>query len=159
MEENPVILALYPNAIGIGFACLQIPDHLFEFGITTAKPISNRTLLKKAEKFMDYYKPHIVILKEIRTAKMRNHKLIDAIETLSGEKSLKVFKYTKEQIKDVFEVFGATTQYEIVQKLVTMFPDLAHRTPKPKKWYEKEDYNMGIFNAVSLAITHRYLTE
>ncbi|MBS1683985.1 MAG: hypothetical protein JSS76_04480 [Bacteroidetes bacterium] len=160
-HENPVILALYPNSIGIGYICLQVPDKVFDFGVTTAKPISNSKLLRRAEKFMEYYKPKVILLKEtVSSARSkRNDKLIEALTTLSGEMGLKVYRYTKQQIQDTFEVFGAKTKYEMVDKMVKMLPDLATRMPRPRQWYEKEDYNMVVFYAVSLAITHCHLSE
>ena len=160
-HENPVLLALYPNSIGMGYVCLQIPDYLFDFGVTSAKPISNRKLLRRAEKFMDFYKPKIILLKEVgRFANSgRTDKLIEAIATLAEEKNLPIYRYTKQQIKDVFEVFGATSKFEMVGKIVKMLPDLASRAPKQHKWYEKEDYNMVLFNAVSLAVAHAHLSE
>jgi hypothetical protein len=160
-NPNPVLLALYPNSIGIGYACLQLPDYLFDFGITTAKPVKNRKLLANAEKFMDYYKPKIILLKETATSKRshRNNQLIEAITTLAGEKGLQVFRYTKGQVTEVFEVFGARTKFEIVEKIISMLPELGIRAPKPRRWYEKEDYNMTLFNAVSLAVTHTHLSE
>jgi Holliday junction resolvasome RuvABC endonuclease subunit len=159
--ETPVILALYPNAIGIGYACLQIPERLLDYGIATVKPMSNSKLLTRTEKFMDYYKPKIILLRETGLSKNsgRTDKLIEAISTLSGEKDLPVYRYTKQQIKDVFEIFGAKSKFEMVERIVRMLPELGPRAPKQKKWYEKEDYNMVLFNAVSLAVTHTYLTE
>lgn len=159
-NERPVILSLYPNSIGIGYACLQIPDKLFDFGVTAVKPLSNRKLLKRAEKFMDHYRPKIVLLKGGMTKNGRRvDQLIEAITTLAGEKNLKVYRYTKEQVKDAFELFGAQSKHDMVEKIVTMLPDLECRRPKVRKWYEKEDYNMGLFNAVALAITHAHLSE
>ena len=150
-----------PNAIGIGYVCLQIPEKLIDFGITTVKPVSNGKLLSRVEKYLDYYKPKLVLLKEKASAKnsRRTDHLIEAITTLSGEKNLQVYRYTKGQIKDVFEIFGAKTKFDMVQKITKMLPDLAHRAPGDRKWYEKEDYNMALFNAVSLAVTHTYLSE
>jgi hypothetical protein len=159
--ENPVILALYPNSVGVGHACLQVPERLIDFGVATVRPMSNGKLLKRVERFMDYYKPKIVLLREAGSSKNsgRSDKLIEAISTLSGEKGLQVYRYTKQQIKDVFEIFGATTKFEMVEKICKMLPDLKSRAPEARKWYEKEHYSMGMFNAVSLVITHTYLTE
>ncbi|MCW3128271.1 MAG: hypothetical protein JWO03_3929 [Bacteroidetes bacterium] len=160
-HENPVILALYPNSIGIGYACLQIPDRLLDFGVATAKPISNGKLLRRAERFLNYYKPKLVLLKE--TSELansgRNDRLIKAMTTLCDEMGLDTYRYTKQQIKDTFEVFGAKTKFSMAEKMVKMLPDLAVRMPKVRKWYEKEDYNMVVFDAVALAVTHAHLTE
>ncbi len=157
--KTPVILALYPNTIGIGYACLQIPNGLLDFGVTTAKPISNSKLLRRAEKFMDYYKPQLILLKETASSSRsgRTDKLIEAITTLGGEMGLPVYRYTREQVQDTFEIFGAKTKHEIVEKIIEMLPDLAVRRPRERKWYEKEDYSMGLFHAVALAITHAHL--
>jgi Holliday junction resolvasome RuvABC endonuclease subunit len=159
--EPPVIFALYPNSAGLGYVCLQIPDKLLGYGVATTKPLSNRRLLRRAEKFIDYYRPKIILLKEAGASKngARNDRLIEAITTLSGEMNIKVFRYTRQQIKDTFEVFGAYTKNDMVNKIVQMLPDLAVRAPKEKKWYEKEDYNMVLFDAVSLAVTHAHLNE
>jgi Holliday junction resolvasome RuvABC endonuclease subunit len=129
--------------------------------VATTKPISNRRLLRRAEKFMNYYRPDIVILKEVGSAKNsgRTDRLIEAITTLSSEMGIRIYRYTRQQVKDVFEVFGADSKYKMAESIVKMLPDLAARVPKEKKWYEKEDYNMVLFDAVSLAVTHRYLTE
>jgi hypothetical protein len=116
-EESPVILALYPNSVGIGYVCLQIPEKLLGYGVATAKPLSNSRLLKRTEKFIGYYRPKIIVLRETGASKnsLRSDKLIEAITTLSGEMGIKVFRYTKQQIKDTFEVFGAHTKYEMVR--------------------------------------------
>jgi len=160
-NENPVILALYPNSIGIGYACIQVPERLIDFGVATVKPISNSKLLKRTERFMDYYKPKIILLKEAISSKKteRVDKLIEAISTLSGEKGLHVYRYNRLQIKDVFEIFGAHSKFDMVQKIVKMLPDLKARAPEARKWYEKDHYQMAVFNAVSLVVTHTYLTE
>jgi Holliday junction resolvasome RuvABC endonuclease subunit len=158
---RPVILSLYPNSIGIGYACLQIPESLIDFGIAKVTPLSNGKLLGRMEKFMDFYKPKVIVLKEAissnRTARV--DRLIAAIATLAGEKDIEVFSYGRQQIGDVFETFGCTSKYQMVEKIVTMLPGTATRARRQRKWYEKEDYNMGIFDSLSLAITHAYLSE
>lgn len=161
VKENPVILALYPTSIGFGYACLQVPKGLYDYGITTAKPISNRKLLRRTERFMDHFQPKVVLLRE--PGKVfngdRNEKLIRAISTLADEKGLQVFSYTKQQMREVFELFGASNKQEMVEQILRTFPELAYRAPRKRKWYEREDYNMALFQAVALALTHTYLSE
>jgi len=38
-------------------------------------------------------------------------------------------------------------------------PELKYRAPKAWKLWTSEDYNMGIFNALSVALTHAYLND
>ncbi|MBS1686315.1 MAG: hypothetical protein JSS76_16350 [Bacteroidetes bacterium] len=156
-----MILALYPNSIGMGYACLKVPERIYDFGVAKVSPLTNRKLLKRAEKFMDYHRPKIILLREVQSSHNSNRvdKLISAIETLAGEKDLPVFKYSRDQVREVFEVFGCNSKYEMAEKIISMLPDVSCRRPKVHKWYEKEDYNMGLFNAISLAITHVHLAE
>lgn len=160
-DENPVILALYPNTVGIGYVCLQIPQRLLGYGIITVKSLNHSKFLRRAEKIMSYYCPKVIILKEMDTSRhyARANKLIDAITTLACEMNMEVFRYSPRQIKETFDVFGAKTKFEMANKIIQMLPDLAVRAPKLKKWYEREDYRMVLFDAVSLAVTHAHLNE
>jgi hypothetical protein len=42
---------------------------------------------------------------------------------------------------------------------VKWFEDLQPLSPKLRKAWESEDYNMGIFDAMALAVTHQNFTE
>ena len=160
-KQSPVILALYPNSSGLGYACIQVPERLMDYGVTTTTPLSNGKLLRRTERFMKYYQPKVIVLRESfsKDGKGRSDRLIAAITTLAGEMGIEVHRYSKQQIRDTFEVFGAETRHEIASKIVQFLPELAHRAPKVRKWYEKEDYNMPVFDALALAITHAHLNE
>jgi Holliday junction resolvasome RuvABC endonuclease subunit len=161
--SNPIVLALYPNARGLGYACVELPQRLLDYGVVTVNPISNGKVLRRVEKFMDYLKPKIILIREgssLTTFKAaRIKKLIDAITTLAGEKNLTVHHYSRDQVKEVFEQFGATSKYQISQKIVSWFPTLKPFAPKVQKAWENEDYYMGIFDALSLIATHQFVTE
>ncbi|MBS1595577.1 MAG: hypothetical protein JST90_14770 [Bacteroidetes bacterium] len=157
-SESPVILALHTFSGGLGYACIQVPERLLDYGVTKISPVSNNKALSKAEKFISYYRPQVVLMRDGSgdPKSGRSRKLRDAIETLAGEMGVDVYRYTKEQVAETFEVFGVTTKHGIVSKIVEFLPELGHRTPKERRWYEKDDYNMPIFNAVALAITHAH---
>jgi Holliday junction resolvasome RuvABC endonuclease subunit len=161
--ENTIILALYPNARGLGYACIAMPQHLIEYGVVTISPVSNSKTLKRIEKFIDFLKPKIVLLKDptiINTFKgARIKMLVEAIKTLSGEKALPIYQYSRDQVRDTFEQFGAVTKYQISQKILSWYPDLERVAPKIQKSWMNEDYYMGIFDALALAVTHQYVTE
>lgn len=157
-----IILALYPNARGLCYACIEMPTTILDYGITNPLPFSTQQFIKRIEKFIDFYRPKIVVVRDLSGDTYRGKQaiqLIESIAKLSAEKGLPVHCYTRKQIREVFEVHDAKSKHEISQKIISWLPDLAPLAPKPRKFWMPEDHRMGIFDAVALAITHDYLTE
>ncbi|HEY0262615.1 MAG TPA: hypothetical protein VGB95_06285 [Chitinophagales bacterium] len=156
-----IILALYPNARGLGFACLEAPQKLIEYGIVTVRPIYNTPLLRRMEHFLDFFRPQVVILRDgdsLPPSNSRVKQLLENIAQSAERKGIPVHYYSREQIKGVFSSFNASTKYEIAQKLVEWFPEVEDKVPALRKPWESENYYMGIFDALSLGLTHIYLS-
>jgi len=164
MNTTPqIVLALYPNTRGIGYVCIEYPQKILDSGVATVRPILNSQLVKRIEKFIDFYKPVLIVIRNCDLSQSGNVKrakqLVDDIITHAKEKQIPTYHYSREQVKDVFEQFGVQTKYEISQKIIEWFPELKWRSPKIRKTWMDEDYHMGVFDAFSLAIAHRYLSE
>lgn len=156
------LLALYPNARGLCYACIQMPSNLIDYGVANPLPFSKARFIKRVEKFIEFYQPKIVVLRGIEKdtwKNMQSGQLIEGITQLANERGLSVHSYTRKQIRDVFDVHEAKTKHEISQKLISWIPDLAPLAPQPRKLWMPEDHRMGIFDAVALAVTHDYLCE
>ena len=162
-QDATLILSLYPNARGLGYVCLEAPQRLLDSGVLTVRPLSNERILVRVAKFVEFYHPTLIVIRDSDTLTTRRAKrvqgLMDTITAYAKSKNIKVAKYTRQQIRDVFEVHGAQTKYEIAQQIIHWFPELAPRAPKIRKPWMDEDYNMGLFDALSVAITHLYLTK
>jgi Holliday junction resolvasome RuvABC endonuclease subunit len=156
-------LSVYPNRRGFGYVVIEGPRLLVDYGICTVKPISNDAVMTRLKKIINFYKPTKVLLREADRASVshspRVGKLIGAIGKFVKDKDIPVYRYSREQIKNVFEQFGATTKYEIAQKIIGEYDELKDRAPKPRKAWMEEDYNMGIFDAMAIIGTHNYLKE
>jgi len=155
-----VILAIYPNVRGFGYACIELPNHLIDYGVKTVKPVNNEIIIRQVAKQMDYYKPDIIVLRsgdKLPLRAKRISQVVNHITELAIERNLPVHQYSKEQIKFVFEQFGATTNYEVAKKLSEWINVLQHIDIKPLKSYEPEAYYQGIFDAVSLAVCYGYI--
>lgn len=155
-----IIFAIYPNIRGFGYACVELPDRLLDHGIANVRPASNEAILKRVAKQMDYYKPNIVVLRsgdKLPPRAKRIAQVINQITELAVERDIPVHQYSKEQIKFVFERFGATTNYEIAKKLTTWIDSLKDMDIRRLKSYEPEAYYQGLFDALSLAICYGYI--
>lgn len=162
MSKNQrTILALYPNRYGIGYALFDSPENLVEYGIGYIQPVSNKKTFKKVKQYIGYYKPDIVLTRNIndqrsRTSK-RIEKLIDLICNEAKSQKLEVHSYTRTQIKNVFDQFGASSKYQISQKIIEWYKQLkGYEFPVRKRWMA-ENHNTGVFDAVSLAMTCYFL--
>ena len=162
-KDTTVILALFPNVVGLGYVCLENPQTLLKAGIMQVRPMSNKKALNHVKDLVGIFNPKIVILRDFDTHKPRKNKLIqqllNEITTYAKEKHIRTFQYSRQQIRDVFELHGATSKYEISKQIITWFPTLADRAPKKRKPWLPEDSKMGIFDAMALAIAHEHLNE
>lgn len=156
------IFAIYPNERGFGYACVEMPGTLVDSGIVTVRPVCNGKIIKRIGKQMDFYRPCLVILRDGKSLTFRAKRiaaLIEEISQVAKAKSLPLHAYSREQIRLTFQQFGAETKYEISQKILEGFGELQPLAPAPRKKWESENYNMGIFDAISLALTHEYLKD
>jgi Holliday junction resolvasome RuvABC endonuclease subunit len=157
-NDTHIVLALYANSRGLGYACIQVPHKLMESGVLNVTPLSNDKIALRVQRFIEFFKPNVVVIRDGETSVPRIQELSDTITNLAAAQNIPVHQYSRQQVKDVFEIFGATTKYEIAHKIIEALPDLASRAPKIRKPYMDEDYNMGIFDAAALILTHEYLT-
>lgn len=158
-----IVLALYPNAVGFGYAIVKSPREPLECGVAQVSPISNRKCMERIKKFIDYYEPMLIVVQDLHgksSFKSRRVKsLVQSICNYAMEKHLRVARYSREQIRFVFAEFDAKSKYAIAQTICKWLPQFEYRMPRFRKPWMAEDYNMGMFDALSLALTHFYMTE
>lgn len=162
-KDKVIVLALYPSTRGVGYVCLESPQNLKEYGVVTIRPIFNGKVLERIEKFIEFFNPHVIVIKDYgedySEKNMRGAALIESVAKFAGEMNVPVHRYTRQQIRDVFEQFGAKSKFEIAHKIISWFPQLRTHAPRIRKPWMAEDYHMGEFDAISLAVTHQYLAN
>lgn len=161
--NRKIVLALHPNPLGFGYAFLENPQEPWDCGMVRIRPVSNRDCMKRIKGFIDYYEPVLVIIgtpeDNYSFKGIRVKSLINEIAEFTKGKGIEVKQYSREDIRVVFEQFGAKSKYEIAKKIIEWLPQFANKLPEVKKPWMAEDYKMGMFDALSLAITHFYLNE
>ncbi|MFV0573248.1 MAG: hypothetical protein ACK5M1_12590 [Xanthomarina gelatinilytica] len=161
MAVSPLTLTLYPNAFGMGYVISESPKELINYGIARVRPLTKDKYVKRLLRFIKYYKPALIILrgyskKDNRISK-RVIKVIDAFEKEAENLGLPVHKYSRENIKEVFGQFGSHSKYEISKTICSWYPELKSRMPNLRKNTKAEHYQMGVFDAFALMLTHHYL--
>lgn len=163
LNGHTIILALYPNAKGLGYVCLEQSQKIVDSGIVTTRLLGTEKLLLRIRKFIEFYTPTVVVLRSLDMSDLsRSQKakmLIEGMHQQAEHLQIPLYTYNRQQIRDVFEQFGAQNKNEIAQKIIEWFPQLTSYAPKIRKAWMDESYYMGVFDAVALAITHQYLVN
>lgn len=153
------ILAIWPNTRGYGFAVLDGETTLVDWGIKGVKGDKNARCLEMLDKQMSFFSPDVIVLQDFAAKGSRRCARIRALgeEIIAKAKSrrLKVSSFSNEGIMKTFSEDGKTTKETRAEAIAGLFPEkLAHRLPPKRKLWKSEDYNMGIFDAVALAISY-----
>ena len=162
--DNPrkeIILSLYPNTRGFGYAVMENALTLLEARIVTVRPLSHDKNIESLKEMIDYFEPTLVILENFDHPSSRKAKriktLIEAAKEYASERHILIKAYSRSDIRFAFSNFNAHTKYEIATVISENIPKLKKRLMPPRKVYESEKYTAGIFDAVSLGMTHFYL--
>ena len=162
MKQQP-LLAICPNTRGFGYALMQDPQTIISYGVVSVTPLCNRRLIKRAKRILDIYEPSLIILEnvdDIHSRKgRRTRRFMSRLRALFHKLDITIHSHSREHIKDVFRQFGVTTKFGIAKRLSEWFEELEIDMPAYRKPWQAEQYTMGMFDALSLAITHYYLHD
>lgn len=162
-KKDELILCLYPNSIGFGFAIMTNALNVLSSKVVHIRPISNTQALKRMRQLIDYYKPKVIVIEDYlgigsRKSK-RIQKVIDSVSRYALKNQLKTSKYSRSDIRYVFSNFNAHSKHEIACVIAENIKSMEHKLVTPRKTNESEKYMVGAFDAVSLGITHFYMTN
>lgn len=158
-KQPKLTLVLYPNTFGIGYVICDGPKEILDFGLKKVRPISHYKYLKKVKWLLDFCKPNLVILSDYKNRSISNRqkKIIDAIVEKAKADNLNLQSYSRSQIKNVFASFDASTKYDIAMTILGWYPELKNKQPHRRLPWMAEHYQMGVFDAFALMLTHFYL--
>lgn len=162
-QNNTVTLVLYPNTFGIGYLVCSGPKDIIDYGLKTIKSKELKAYLKKMDWLFEFCKPDIVLVQDYpktnNIVSKRTHQFLDELKTKANALGLSIHSYTRNQIKQVFSAFSAESKYEIAMHILGWYPMLKPRKPSPRTAWMSEHYQMGVFDAFSVMLTHYYLSN
>lgn len=158
-----LILCLFPNPKGFGFAVMENAYTVKDCQAVQVYPMSNQKILKRVREFFETFKPELVVLENYKGKQSRKskrvQKLIDRITDEARKRSITVSRYSRAQIRQTFRQFNAYNKHEISEAIADSIPDLKYYLRPKRLFYKPEPHTMGLFDAVSLGVTHYYLTD
>jgi hypothetical protein len=152
-----VLLALYPNAVGLGYAVFERELRATDWGIKAARKRKHHTTVQNAAELLRHFSPTHLIL-PARTLVMKGserlHQTSLDIARLSHEYGSRVHRYSRADIRSCFAKHGAESKDAIVAVIAKLLPEFQQHVPPRRRIWMSEDYRMGLFDAVALAMTH-----
>jgi Holliday junction resolvasome RuvABC endonuclease subunit len=151
------VLAIDPSTRGFGFAVLEGPNRLIDWGVKETKTDKKRRSLKLIDDLIERYEPSVIVVEDYAEKGSRRCRriqgLINDISKLASRTKVRVRSCSRAKVKQVFSESGASNKYEIATAIANRFPELAPRLPRFRKPWMSEDYRMSIFDAVAFGVT------
>lgn len=157
-KNNIRVLAVDPSTRGFGFAVLEGPRYLIDWGVKEVSGNKNAESLNRVAQLVERYKPLMVVLENPMGKGSRRcfrvQELIALIRDFAFKKKIKNRWFSRSEIRRAFSNDGTFTKQEIACAITKRFPELVPRLPPVRKPWMSEDPRMSIFDSVSLALTY-----
>ena len=151
------VLAIAPSKRGFGFAVLEGPNELIDWGTREAKREKNTKCLRQIAFLIERYSPDVVVIENHRDRSCRRsariRELLEGIAALAFSKRAKLRRIPRSALKKVFSQFCATGKHQLAIEISKRFPELAAHVPPPRKPWMTQVARMSMFDAVAIALT------
>lgn len=155
------VLAIDPTSSGFGFAVLEGPESLIDWGGRTAA--TSESALRKVTDMVRQYRVDVLVVEDCTDPRSRRGRrvrhLIEAMDLAANEIGIACARV---RITAVHRLFGGdvrTNKDEIARVIAEHFGELAPRLPPKRKVWMTEPSRMGIFDAVAFGLTYYYGEE
>ena len=161
-ENHKLVLAFSPTSRGIGYAVFEGPQNPLDWGVKEARASKNAQCLKRVKEIIRFYGPDLIVIENEEKANRRGlrvHRLLKDIAVAAKQCNLTTYPISKVTIDGVFSQFQAHTKFQRAARIIEWLPELKLLTPRERKPWMSEDYRMGIFDAMTLALTYYYIED
>lgn len=140
-EARLRLIALIPATSGIGFAVMETPQTVIDWGKRCGKAA--------AEELLETYRPDVLVIEDVTVPGCRKRQArrdhIGFIEALADEMEIAVRPVAR---LAVLEHFDVKTKVELAKAVSLRVPALEHRVPPYRKAWMNEDQRLPIFEAL-----------
>lgn len=152
------VFGIDPATRGFGFAVLEGPEDLLDWGVRETRSGNEARLLAAVSRLIDTYQPDVVVLEDVLADGSRRcqrvRRLILNIRVIASSKRLAAVSCSRNSVREAFARQNRrVTKYQIATAIAGRFRELAPRLPPLRKPWMSEDYRMAIFDAAALALT------
>jgi hypothetical protein len=159
MKQKSRILAIDLRESRFGYAALEMPGKLLDFGVATFN--SPEEACRRLAILVRVFRPSVLVLDRGTGHGRRNKRRIRSIlrmMRIQGQQaSVSVAMISKKALRRFFVQQGARNKDATAQLLSSWFSKLLWKMPPKRKCYQTEWWIMAAFDAVALGVI--YLVE
>jgi Holliday junction resolvasome RuvABC endonuclease subunit len=150
------VMAIDPASRGFGFALLEGPERLVDWGFRNATSDKDARSIGYLNALLALYKPDVLVLEAYDARRSRRsvriQKLARAFGVLAKKHEMLCVGISGVAVRAAFP--SCPTKYDIARALVTQFPETQPWCPPRRKIWLSEDSRINIFDALALACTY-----
>lgn len=152
------VLAIDPTSPGFGFAVLEGPESLIDWGGRTAT--THESALRKVTEMIRQYRVDVLVTEDCTDPRSRRGKrvrhLIEAMDVAAGGMGIRCARVPVAAVHRLFGGDAPTNKDAIARVIAEHFGELAPRLPPKRKVWMTEPSRMAIFDAVAFGLTYYY---
>jgi hypothetical protein len=150
------VLALEIRASKVGFAVIEMPGRLLDWGVRSLAGPREQLRSVVADRIatlLAFHRPYAVVVR-IRKYHSRDQNrkfgaIVSAARTETRRHSTKFRTITSVQVKAHFALNGEMSKHDIAETLADQFEELSWKLPAHRKPYQTEARAMLIFDALA----------
>jgi len=150
------VLAIDPYLRGFGWALLEGPDLLVDWGIYQTRTKRPERALGRIATLLHRYVPHVVVIEDTHHPQChrreRARALISEIRDMAKSADVDVRAVAMEDVREHYRAIGAKSKDATARLVVDRFPELAPILPPRRKNWMREDERMAVFDAIAMTL-------
>lgn len=150
------VLAIDPYLHGFGWALLEGPDLLVDWGIYQTRTRRPERILGRIAALLQRYEPHLLVVEDIHHPRCRRRErarlLISEIRDMARTADIPVHVVPLKDIRDHYRNLGARSKDAVAGLIALRFPELQRIRPPRRKNWMREDERMAVFDATAMAL-------
>ena len=153
------VVAVDPTPRGLGFAILEGPSCLVDWGMTDVRMKSkHHASLGRLDTLIDRYHPEVLVLEDWRRPECRRcprvKQLLRHLARFAARRGLRTFTVSRPLLRQTFADLDRLTKDELARAIVMRFPELEIWLPPHRKPWMSEDHRMAIFDAAAFGMAY-----
>lgn len=150
------VLALDVRRRSFGYAVLEGPGRLLDWGVKSFRKGVNAVQIPRAQKLeamLEEFLPSVVVLRKPGPRSKRK-KFVEGVRAKAGNHHVPIRLLSSREIQKAFGGQNRMAKYEVASAMAERFPELAWLLPPKRKCWQSEDYRMSIFDAAAVGMAY-----
>lgn len=152
------ILAIDPIYRGFGFAVLEGPRRLVDWGVAGSADRDVSESVKRVVDLVERYGPDVVVTEKVEAVggrrRMRARRLIALVEEVATANAAKVGRVPRLELLEEFPEMRPFSKDRVAAVIAARFPELRSSLPAVRRPWMSEDTRMAIFDAVAFGLAY-----